>query len=72
LEYGPHKARLPRGQVPRLWSVTYMRLVTDPATLEPYALDMRRHSYWSLGAKDPNQSLTELERTVYVSGRMRR
>jgi tetratricopeptide (TPR) repeat protein len=72
LEYVPHKARLPRGQVPRLWSVTYMRLVTDPATLEPYALDVRRHSYWSLGAKDPNQSLTELERTVYVSGRMRR
>jgi len=72
VEYVPDKARLPPGQVPRLWSVTYMRLVTDPATLQPYTLDARRHSYWSLGAKDPNQSLTEFERTVFVSGRMRR
>jgi len=72
LEYAARKARLPRGQIPRLWSVTYMRLVTDPATLQPYALDARRHSYWSLGTKDPNQSLTEFERTVFVSGRMSR
>ena len=72
LEYVAHKARLPRGQVPRLWSVTYMRLVTDPATLQPYTLDAQRHSYWSLGAKDPNQALTEFERTVLVSGRMNR
>jgi hypothetical protein len=55
-----------------LWSVTYMRLVTDPATLQTYTLDQRRHSYWSFGAKDPNQSLTEFERTVFVSGRMNR
>jgi tetratricopeptide (TPR) repeat protein len=72
LEYAARKARLPRGQKPRLWSVTYMRLVTDPVTLQPYTLDARRHSYWSLGAKDPNQSLTESERTVFVSGRMNR
>jgi tetratricopeptide (TPR) repeat protein len=72
LDYAAHKARLPRGQMPRLWSVTYMRLVTDPATLQPYTLDARRHSYWSLGAKDSTQSLTEFERTVFVSGRMRR
>jgi hypothetical protein len=49
-----------------------LRLVTDPSTLQPYALDARPHSHWSLGAKDPNQSLTEFERTVFVSGRMRR
>jgi tetratricopeptide (TPR) repeat protein len=72
LEYVARRDRLPPGQVPRLWSVTYMRMVTDPATLQPYALDARRHSYWSLGAKDPNQLLTEFEKTVFVSGRMSR
>jgi tetratricopeptide (TPR) repeat protein len=72
LEYLVRRARLPSGQVPRLWSVTYLRLITDPATLQPYTLDARRHSYWSLGAKDPNQSLTEFEKTVFVSGRMSR
>jgi hypothetical protein len=55
-------------QMPRLWSVTYLRLVTDPATLQPYGLDMRHHSYWSTGAKGPNESLTESDRTVFVSG----
>ena len=72
LAYVVRRSRLPSGQVPRLWSVTYMRLVTDPATLQPYTLDARRHSYWSLGAKDPNKSLTEFERTVFVSARMSR
>jgi tetratricopeptide (TPR) repeat protein len=72
LEYVARRDRLPPGQVPRLWSVTYMRLVTDPATLVPYTLDARRHSYWSLGAKDPNQSLTGFEKTVFVSGRVSR
>jgi tetratricopeptide (TPR) repeat protein len=72
LEYVVRRSRVPPGQVPRLWSVTYMRLVTDPATLQPYTLDARRHSYWSLGAKDPNQTLTEFEKTVFVSGRVSR
>ena len=72
LAYVVRRARLPSGQVPRLWSVTYMRLVTDPATLQPYTLDARRHSYWSLGAKDPNQSLIEFEKTVFVSGSVSR
>jgi hypothetical protein len=59
-------------QMPRLWSVTYLRLVTDPATLQPYGLDTRHHSYWSTGAKGPNESLTESDRTVFVSGRISR
>jgi tetratricopeptide (TPR) repeat protein len=59
-------------QMPRLWSVTYLRLVTDPATLQAYGLDMRHHSYWSTGAKGPNESLTESDRTVFVSGRISR
>ena len=66
------KSRLERGQMPRLWSVTYLRLVTDPATLQPYGLDVRHHSYWSIGAKGPNAALTESDRTVFVSGRMSR
>jgi tetratricopeptide (TPR) repeat protein len=70
LETLARKSRLPQGQIPRLWSVTYVRLVTDPATLQPYALDSRHHSYWSIGA--PNKSLTESDKTAFVSGRISR
>jgi tetratricopeptide (TPR) repeat protein len=72
LETLAHKSLTGRGQMPRLWSVTYLRLVTDPATLQPYGLDVRHHSYWSIGATDPNDALTESDRTVFVSGRMSR
>jgi hypothetical protein len=62
-------AHLRRAKKPRLWSVTFMRLVTDPATLQPYVLDLRRHSYWSSGATGPSESLTESEKTLFVSGK---
>ena len=67
-----HKSHPGSLQMPRLWSVTYLRLVTDPATLQPYGLDVRHHSYWSTGAKDPNDALTQSDRTVFVSGRINR
>ncbi|HEY2465579.1 MAG TPA: hypothetical protein VGI32_16075 [Steroidobacteraceae bacterium] len=61
-------ARLPRRQRPQLQSRTDMRLIVDPITLVAYRRDMRRYSYWSSGAKGPNSSLVELEKTSIVSG----
>jgi hypothetical protein len=58
------KAHLARGQVPRLWSVTTMRLVTDPATLWTYSRETRWHAYWSNGVSGPDQSLVESEETI--------
>lgn len=60
-------ANLPASQL-KLWSVTNMRLVTDPKTLQPYSREMRRHSYWSSGEPGPDHSLIESERTLLVSG----
>lgn len=61
------RANLPAGQL-QLSSVTNMRLVTDPKTLQPYSREMRRHSYWSSGEHGPDHSLIESERTVLASG----
>jgi tetratricopeptide (TPR) repeat protein len=53
-----------RGHVRRLWSVTTMRLVTNPATLWAYSRETRWHAYWSDGVSGPDQSLFESEKTV--------
>jgi len=53
-----------RGHVRRLWSVTTMRLVTNPATLWAYSREARWHAYWSDGVPGPDQSLFESEKTV--------
>jgi hypothetical protein len=58
------RARVARGQVPRLWSATTMRLVTDPATLWTYSRETRWHVYWSNGAPGPDQTLIESEKTI--------
>jgi tetratricopeptide (TPR) repeat protein len=55
---------LPRSQSPQLWSLTYMRLVTDPGSLQPYSREIRRHVYWAISAARPNDSLIESEKTV--------
>ncbi len=60
-------AHIPAGQL-QLWSVTDMRLVTDPKTLQPYSREMRRHSYWSSGEPGPDHSFIESEKTVFLSG----
>lgn len=65
-------ARMPRQQRPELQTRTDMRLIVDPKTLVAYRRDMRSYSYWSTGAKGPNQSLLETERTSMVSGPLRR
>jgi hypothetical protein len=58
------RARLARGQVPRLWSATTMRLVTDPATLWTYSRETRWHVYWSNGVPGPDQTLIESEKNI--------
>ena len=58
------RARVARGHVPRLWSATTMRLVTDPATLWTYSRETRWHVYWSNGAPGPDQTLIESEKTI--------
>jgi hypothetical protein len=58
-------------QVPQIWSATYMRLVTDPDTLQTYSRETRRYSYWSSGKAGPNQSLIECEKTRMRSARIK-
>jgi tetratricopeptide (TPR) repeat protein len=57
-------SRLPRSQSPQLWSVIYMRLVTDPSSLQAYSREIRRHVYWTNGTHGPDESLIESEKTV--------
>jgi hypothetical protein len=56
----------------QLWSVTSMRLVTDPKTLQPYSCEIRRHAYWSNGKPGPDHALFESEKTVVSSGAITR
>jgi tetratricopeptide (TPR) repeat protein len=64
LELVARKARLAAGQVPRLWSATTMRLVTDPKTLWTYSRETRWHVYWSTGLPGPEQTIIESEKTI--------
>lgn len=57
-------SHLANSHLPRLWSVTTMRLVTDPATLRTYSRETRWHVYWSDGVSGPDQSLFESEKTL--------
>lgn len=59
-----HRMPLAQGQVPRLWSATTMRLVTDPATLWTYSRETRWHGYWSSAIPGPDETLIESERTI--------
>jgi hypothetical protein len=58
------RLHLADGDVPRLWSATTMRLVTDPATLWTYSRETRWHVYWSSGVPGPDQTLIESEKTI--------
>ena len=59
-----HRLHLADGHVPRLWSATTIRLVTDPATLWTYSRETRWHVYWSNGLPGPDQTLIESEKTL--------
>jgi tetratricopeptide (TPR) repeat protein len=55
---------LPQTQRPQLWSATEMRLVTDPKSLQPYRLEMRRHLYRWSGKQGPDESLIQTSSTT--------
>jgi hypothetical protein len=52
----------------QLWSATYMRLVTDPGTLQFYESDIRHLSYWTLKGTKDDHPMIESERTHAISG----
>ena len=58
------RSHLAPGQAPRLWSVTTMRLVTDPKTLWTYSRETQWHAYLSDGVSGTDQTLIESEKTV--------
>jgi hypothetical protein len=52
----------------QLSSATYMRLVTDPGTLQFYESDIRRLSYWTIKGTKYYHPMIETERTHAISG----
>jgi hypothetical protein len=52
----------------QLSSATYMRLVTEPGTLQFYESDIRRLSYWTLKGTKDDHPMIETERTHAISG----
>ena len=52
----------------QLWSATYMRLVTEPRTLQFYESDIRHLSYWTLKETKDDPPKIESERTHAISG----
>jgi hypothetical protein len=56
--------RLRRGQTADYWSTTYLRIVTDPNTLETQASDSRRYWYLSTGDAEPQDIQNVSERVV--------
>ena len=52
----------------QLSSATYMRLVTEPSTLQFYESDIRRLSYWTIKGTKYYQPMIETERTHAISG----
>jgi hypothetical protein len=52
----------------QLSSATYMRLVTEPGTLQFYESDIRRTSYWTIKGTKYYHPMIETERTHAISG----
>jgi hypothetical protein len=52
----------------QLSSATYMRLVTEPSTLQFYESDIRRLSYWTIKGTKYYHPMIEAERTHAISG----
>ena len=52
----------------QLSSATYMRLVTEPRTLQCYESDVRRLSYWTIKGTKDDHPMIESERTHAISG----
>ena len=56
----------------QLSSATYMRLVTDPTTLQFFESDMRRYGYWTNKGTKFDYPVMVYERTHAVSGPIKR
>jgi hypothetical protein len=56
--------RLKHGQTVHYWSASYLRIVTDPATLRTYVSDARRYWYLSNGNVDPQGTENVSERVI--------
>jgi hypothetical protein len=52
----------------QLSSAMYMRLVTDPTTLQFFESDMRRYGYWAITGTKFDYPVMVYERTHAVSG----
>jgi hypothetical protein len=52
----------------QLYAATYMRLVTEPGTLQFYESDIRRLSYWTIKGTNDDHPMIESERTHAISG----
>ena len=52
----------------QLSSATYIRLVTEPKTLQFYESDARRYAYWTITGNRFKHPVMEFERTHAVSG----
>jgi hypothetical protein len=59
---------LGRKEALRLSSATYMRLVTEPKTLQFFESDMRRCAYWATAGTKSDHPVMEYERTHAASG----
>jgi hypothetical protein len=55
-------------EVLQLSSAVYIRLVTDPKTLQFYESDVRRYGYWTITGNKFKDPVMEYERTHAVSG----
>jgi len=62
------KIGLGRKEALRLSSATYIRLVTEPKTLQFCENDMRRYAYWTSTGTKFDYPVIEYERTHAVSG----
>ncbi len=52
----------------QLYAAMYMRLVTEPGTLQFYESDIRRLSYWTIKGTNDDHPMIESERTHAISG----
>ena len=68
LTYVSEATGLSRKVALQLSSATYIRLVTEPGTLQCYESDIRRLSYWTVKGGRYYHPIIEAERTHAISG----
>ena len=68
LSYVAEKLRLGRKEALQSSSATYMRLVTEPKTLQLFESDLRRYAYWTNTGTKIDYPVMVYERAHAVSG----